>query len=250
MTVGVLMALEEEARVLLPRGDLPCGTAVPIGAALRLRVCGVGPHRAAEAARALLAEGVTGLVSYGLAGALAPDLRPGTLLLPERVSFGGNDRVVDPSWRQRVERRLNTDLHTTAGLLLTVTEPVVSATDKARMHRETGAAAVDMESGAILDEAARAGVPGLVLRAVVDTADTSLPRAAWAGLDARGHPRRAAVIQALLRRPWELAALMCLGVQLRAATRSLRSAWRLLGPEGLEPFRPASSLDRLIIGVP
>jgi adenosylhomocysteine nucleosidase len=221
----------------------------------RLRVSGMGPARAAEAARALLAEGATSLVSYGLAGALAPGLAPGTLLLPGRVSYRGKDWIVDLPWRRQVERRLKTDeavcpAYRTAKLLVTLEEPLISATDKARMHRETGAVAVDMESGAVLEVAAAAGVPGLVLRAVVDAAGTSLPGAARAGPDVRGQPQRAAVAGAVLRRPWELVALVRLWIDLRAALRSLRSAWLVLGPEGLVLSRPASSSGRLGAGVP
>ena len=235
MKVGVVVALEDEARALLPRGDLPHRTTIPIGASLALRICGMGPERAAEAARALLAEGASSLVSCGLAGALAPGLAPGTLLLPEQVSFLGSQRVVDLSWRRRIAQRLTPDSGPAACLLLTLKEPVATALAKARMHRETGAAAVDMESGAVLGVAAEAGVPGLVLRAVVDAAETSLPQAAMAGLGEREQPAGAAVALSLLRRPWELAALMRLSSNLRAATQCLRRTWLQLGPEGLVP---------------
>ena len=227
----MVVALQSEARTLLPQADLLRGATLAVGASLALRLCGMGPERAAEAARALLADGATALVSYGLAGALAPELAPGTLLLPERVVFRGGDRVVDLPWRRRIEQRLSP--RPAAGLLLTLPQPLATAADKARAYRETGVAAVDMESGAVLDVAAAAGVPALVLRAVVDGAATSLPRAAVAGVDAYGRPRAAALLGALLRRPWECVDLLRLSGDLRLALHSLKRAWSQLGPEGL-----------------
>lgn len=235
MKVGVVVALVDEARVLLPHGNLPYRTTIPLSTSLALRICGMGPESAAAAARALLAEKATSLVSYGLAGALAPGLVPGALVLPEQVAFLGSHRLVDLSWRQRIAQRLAPHLNPDASLLLTLKEPVVTATAKARMHHATGAAAVDMESGAVLSVAAEAGVPSLVLRAVVDAAETTLPQAALAGLGGGGQPRAAAVVLALLQRPWELAALIRLSGNLRAALQSLRRTWLQLGPEGLAP---------------
>ncbi|MDE2088728.1 MAG: hypothetical protein KGJ12_01765 [Gammaproteobacteria bacterium] len=235
MIIGVVVALEEEARALLPRGDLHHEATHYITSSVGMRLCGMGPEKAAQAARALLAEGATALVSYGVAGALAPGLAPGALLLPERVAFLGSCRGVDVSWRERVQQRLAPEVNLAGDLLLTLKEPAATVLDKARLRRETGAVAVDMESGAVLAAAAAAGVPGLVLRAIVDSAETSLPRAALGGLDGQGRPRVAAVIQALLRRPWELAAVLRLSVNLRAAVHSLRRAWLRLGPEGLAP---------------
>ena len=235
MIVGVVVALQEEARTLLPRGELHHEATHYITSSVGLRLCGMGPEKAAQAAHALLAEGATALVSYGVAGALTPGLAPGALLLPERVSFLGNCWVVDVSWRERVRQRLAPGVNLAGDLLLTLEEPVATVLDKARLRRETGAVAVDMESGAVLAVAAAAGVPGLVLRAIVDRAETSLPRAAVGEFDSHGQPRVAAVIQALLRRPWELAAVLRLGVNLRAAVHSLRRAWLRLGPEGLAP---------------
>lgn len=174
-----MVALQTEADTVLPRAAQGCGATVAIGASLLLRCCGMGPERAADAARTLLAEGATALLSYGTAGALAPELAPGTLLLPERIAYHGTVRAVDASWRQRIAARLSPA--PVAGLLLTQSRPLVTVADKADAFRATGAAAVDMESGAVLEVADAAGVPGLVLRAVIDGAATALPRAAVAG---------------------------------------------------------------------
>lgn len=235
MIVGMVVALEEEARTLLPRGDLHRETTLCITPSVGMRLCGMGPDRAAQAARALLAEGATALVSYGVAGALAPGLTSGALLLPDRVSFLGTCWAVDAPWRARIQHCLGPHVNLADGLLLTLKEPVATAAEKARLRHETGAVAVDMESGAVLAAAAAAGVPGVVLRAIVDPADVSLPRSAWEGLDGHDRPRVTDVVKTLLRRPWELAAMLRLGIHFRTAIHGLRRAGSRLGPEGLAP---------------
>ena len=72
-----------------------------------------------------------------------------------------------------------------------------SVTAKAALderHGDGGAAVVDLESAAFVEAADEAGVPWLVLRAVADTADESLP--AWLDRcrDANGAIRRARVV--------------------------------------------------------
>ncbi len=227
----MVVALQTEAETVLPHAAPGRGATVAIGASLLLRCCGMGPERAADAARALLAEGATALLSYGTAGALAPGLAPGALLLPERIAYHGTVRAVDASWRQRIAARLSPA--PVAGLLLTQSRPLVTVADKVEAFRATGAAAVDMESGAVLEVADAAGVPGLALRAVIDGAATALPRAAVAGVDAYGRPRFGAMLAALMRRPRDGVDCVRLGGDLRRARQSLARAWAQLGPEGL-----------------
>ena len=51
-----------------------------------LAAVGAGTPKGTEAATAaLIRQGVPGLISFGIAGGLAPDLEPGTLLLPPIV---------------------------------------------------------------------------------------------------------------------------------------------------------------------
>src|SRR5690606_23471211 len=72
--VAVVVALEVERRCFGGRGD-----------GLMIRVSGPGAERAAAAAEASIAAGAAALVSFGLAGGLAPDAAPGRLMLPHTV---------------------------------------------------------------------------------------------------------------------------------------------------------------------
>jgi len=233
--IGIVMALKEEARTLLPGKALRSNLTIHLGETLALRICGMGPASAEKAACILLSEGALGLVSYGLAGGLLPGLAPGTLLLPKGVLFLEKTHFTDVAWRARILQRLVPQMNPVEELLLTLMKPVSSVQDKAHLHRETGAVAVDMESGAVLAAAATAGVPGLVLRSVVDPAEMSLPRAVLGRVDRQGQPRLSAVIQSLLLHPWEVTELFRLRIHFISAVESLRQAWLHLGPEGLMP---------------
>ena len=73
-----------------------------------------------------------------------------------------------------------------------------------RLHQQTGAIAVDMESHVVADAAARHGVPVAAIRVVIDPAERTIPRSALAGTRRRRHGRRArhrALAAALSARP-------------------------------------------------
>jgi hypothetical protein len=90
------------------------------------------------------------------------------------------------------------------------------------LHEATHALAVDMESGAVARAAARYALPFAVLRAVADVASEAIPRAA--AITPSGEPDIPRVLRGLLRRPWELPALIRLGRASAAAHAALRQA--------------------------
>ena len=96
---------------------------------------------------------------------------------------------------------------------------IATPEEKAALHRDTGASAVDMETAVI----ARSGIPFAVLRAVADTADETLPPAAAEGLDEAGNPAPWRVMRALLRRPGDLPGVVRMGLRSQAALRALRA---------------------------
>ncbi len=232
MSLGIVVALAAEAQVLT-KTALRAGEGIAIAPGLRLHLCGMGPESAGQGAEALLAEGVGALLAFGTAGALEPGLRPGTLLLPERVIFSGRDYAVATHWRSRVAAQIHGEV--LSGPLLTVATACAQSAEKRALHVRSGAVAVDMESGAVAAVATAAGKPFLVLRALVDPVERDLPRSALVAVDAYGRLRLSALLAALVRRPWEIAALLRLGREMNAALQSLGSAWRQLGPVGIAP---------------
>lgn len=218
-TIGVVTGLRVEARCL--RGqDGP--VAYSGGSAERAR---------SEAAR-LVADGAAALVSFGLAGGLAPELRPGDLLLPESVRGAGlASWSVDPSWRERMHTRLAAGgLELKAGAILGSERIVATASDKRALFETTGAQAVDMESHAVAAIASAAGLPFLVIRALADPSEQVIPQVAREALIPDGRVRLRATLGGLIREPGELMALLHLARQSARGLASLRRATALAGP--------------------
>jgi adenosylhomocysteine nucleosidase len=97
------------------------------------------------------------LVSFGIAGALAPDLPVGTVI--------DATRVVDESGAVLWEGGPLGAARARTGTILGASHIVDDPDERARLHRQTGAEAVDMESGPL----ARSGRLVGCLRAVSDT---------------------------------------------------------------------------------
>jgi len=222
---GIVVALRDEARCLgcalvAEDGVVECADGSRIG------LSGMGAARAAAMAQRLLAGGADSLLSWGTCGALSVALNPGDLLLPEMVlDVAGARYAVDASWRSALLARLPAAV---GGTLLSVPQALAAPAAKTAARARWMADAVDMESAAVAAVAARAGVPFVALRAVVDGASRRLPAAALAAVDSIGRPRLLALLGGLARSPAELPALLALGRDFSVAQRTLRdSAARL-----------------------
>ena len=122
------------------------------------------------------------LVSFGIAGALAPDLPVGTVI--------DATRVVDESGAVLWEGRPLGAERARPGTILGASRIVDDPEERARLHARTGAEAVDMESGPL----ARSGRLAGCLRAVSDTPERRLGGVAQGatpegGIDALGFLR-------------------------------------------------------------
>ena len=214
---GCIVGMRREARLLdrLSR-DLVVGCAA------------ADPARARLLARRLIDQGVAGLVSFGLAGGLDPALPPGTVLLPPVVVLpDGRALRSDPGWRQRAAARLP---EARSLALAGSDRALVAAADKAALRDASGAAAVDMESHAVAEEAVAAGLPFLVIRAIADPDGRALPAAALAALSDDGSARPWPVLLALLRRPDQLPGVIRLIGDSAAGFSALGRVGRRLGP--------------------
>ena len=183
-------------------------------------IVGAGdPHRTTELVGAAVRRAKC-LISFGIAGGLAPHLRPGDVVLSGEV-IGQ-----DANWR--ANDRFQTQVMELAGRLGAAHGPVLGAAvllateqDKARAWRDTGALAVDMESAIVARAADAVGIPFLVLRTIADPATRELPSAALIPLTQRGNPALFSVARDVLRRPRQIAALCGLARETRQALGAL-----------------------------
>jgi adenosylhomocysteine nucleosidase len=225
MGMGVVAALASEARTLGPavrRGD---GLS-SLGDGALLVVSGMGSARAGIAARRLVDAGVSGLVSFGLAGGLDPGLSAGEIVLPtEIISSSGARFAASPVWREQLRVALTGLRPSVSGVLLSSAAAIDTVAHKARAFRDTGAVAVDMESLGVAEVAATRDLPFIAVRVIVDTAQDALPAAVIAA-SRGGEVSIRRLIGGLAAAPWELVALIRLAQRYRAANRSLAAVAR------------------------
>jgi adenosylhomocysteine nucleosidase len=160
------------------------------------------------------------LISFGIAGGLAPHLRSGDVIL--------SAEVIGPDQRWRANERFQEEISNLARQIGAAEGPVLGAgellateDDKARAWRDTGALAVDMESAIVARAAEAAGIPFAVLRTIADPATRALPRAALIPLSQDGTPALTRVLGEVLRRPRQIAALVGLARETRQALLAL-----------------------------
>jgi hopanoid-associated phosphorylase len=223
--IGIVVGMASEAALALAPS-----LAQPEPFRPKIFVSGASAARAFEGARQLVIDGVEALLSFGLAGGLEGTLEVGDAILARAVLLADGTRVeTDPGWRARLEEALRGRGKVSIGDVVGADAPVAGASEKMRLRLRSGAVAVDMESHGVAAAAREAGVPFMVLRAILDPARQSIPSAALAGIDAQGNARAARVIARLFLKPWELPGLIALG---RAHDAALGSLGRLTADLG------------------
>jgi hypothetical protein len=160
------------------------------------------------------------ILSCGIAGALAPSLRPGDVVIDGNVLL--------------VERLGQALPHAHRGGIVGSDAIAASAAEKRILHERTGAIAVDMESHVAARVAVRKGVPFAALRVISDCADDDLPPAALVGMRPDGGMALGAVLASLARNPRQLPALIRTGRQADQAFRSLAQAYDTIIGDGID----------------
>jgi len=113
------------------------------------------------------------LISAGFAGALAPDLKHGAVLIPTRILDEYHQCIHTLTTGGHIP-----SLAAKTGnpkTLITVDSVVTSKETKAKLRQESHADLVDMESAAVALVAQNAAVQFLAVRAISDTSEETLP---------------------------------------------------------------------------
>jgi adenosylhomocysteine nucleosidase len=200
---------------------------IAAGPGVHVICSGDGRNLAAEISTAIASQNCRGLISFGVAGGLAPDLRPGTCVVGSAIVSGEARMPTDPIWSQRLMKAIPDAVH---GLLVGVPAPVADPAAKRSLYQKTGALAVDMESHIVAAVAALHGLPVAAIRVITDPAVRALPVAAVAAMRPNGTTDIAAMIRTVMRRPQELPALLRTALDARAARATLMRGRQVLGP--------------------
>jgi nucleoside phosphorylase len=183
-------------------------------------------RRAIEAALARCTPG--GLLHVGVAGALAPDLDTGDVVVCERLLVDAGDpaplELPGAPWLRGLGR---------TGAAVTVERVVTTAEAKRALFERSGAHVVEMESYWAVAAARARGLPVGCVRVVCDRHDETLPDLTEA-LDPVGRPRTLRLLRRLVAEPGVVAALprvaRAFGVAQAALTAVVLAAARAADP--------------------
>jgi len=170
--------------------------------------------------------GAAGIISFGIAGGLSPDLNAGDWVVGSGVRTEQGHFPTDRGWARALLEALPSAVHAE---IVGADAPIAEPSEKHRLHLRTGAVAVDTESHLAARIAAAHRIPFAACRAVIDPAHSVLPPAAMYGLRHDGTADVFAVLRSVVRQPSQLPALTRTALDARIAATALRRGRRLLG---------------------
>lgn len=198
--------------------------------------------------------GATAILSMGLAGALAPVLKPGDWVVGTyaptgmqrrewSVGAGASRPKGAPTlhtsssrwgegtggWVERIGRLIPGAM---VGRIHADGRIAATAAQKQELQATTRALAVDMETHVAAAVAARHGLPFAVARVVSDSAARTLPMATRVAMGPDGGVRLGAVLWEIVKRPWQLPALIGVAMDAGRAMRSLARGYDTLARAG------------------
>jgi len=168
-----------------------------------------------------------GIVSFGVAGGLAPQLASGACVVGTEILHGSSSMPTDRRWSESL---LRTIPGAVSGALLGVSAPVAHPRDKRELYDKTGAIAVDMESHIVATVGQAHDIPFAAIRVITDPAKRALPPSAIAAMRPNGTTDLGAMLRSVLTRPRDIPALLQAALDARAARASLVRGRYWLGP--------------------
>jgi hopanoid-associated phosphorylase len=171
--------------------------------------------------------GCRSIISFGVAGGLAPDLIPGDCVVASAIVDFPAVRPTDPLWSRRLAEMIPDARH---GPIMGANSVVSDPSDKRKLHAFTRAVAVDMESHLVARLADAHGLAFAAVRVIIDPAHRAVPPAALLAMAPGGNTDVSAMLWEILARPSQVSPLMRLAADAIAARAALVRLRRALGP--------------------
>lgn len=222
MITGIVVALPEEISTLTSK-KIDKGCIISLSENILVAYSGAGSKNAQKASQALLNQGAERLASWGCAAALAPNLKPGDLVIAKQLIDADLQPIdIQSAWLQQTVNLLKQYTVVFSDRLTESRSIVADSKDKAKIHQQSQAIALDMESIAIAKTAVQAGKPFMAIRAVADPANMDLPSAISYAMNDEGVVIITKLLLFLLVHPQELPGLIKLGLHFNAAKNKLK----------------------------
>lgn len=174
---------------------------------------------------ALAAQGgaLAAILSFGMGGALDPDLRIGDWVIGQRVC-GTLEAECDAAWAAALARQLP---GARLGACYADGRLIGDSQEKQKLWQDHCALAADMESHLVAAAAARIGIPFAILRCISDEAAVTLPPAIAVAMRPDGGLALGTIFKSILNNPAQLSKLVKSFVRFNRAFASLKSGANL-----------------------
>lgn len=177
--------------------------------------------------RHMLVPDMDGIISIGLGGGLDPALSTGDVVIADSIIAPDGKRTeTNPGWTKSLLERLP---QARQGAIIGSDAMVLDSFHKARLHLESRALAVDMESHVAATIAVEEGLPFAALRVICDPASRSLPQAVTQGMKPDGQMNIGGVVKAVAADPFQIPSLIRTGMEANTALSALLRCRNLLG---------------------
>jgi len=233
--LGILVAVQEELNPILKLAPLTPRLVEGVlaytgrirGRSVVVTKSGIGRRRAGQSADSLIRLfGCQSMLICGFAAGLTIDVKPGDLVLADRVIPGteavDDDHTIFADPASLVLPPMPPDIKTHVGAVLTYYRVVTTGAEKRDIASHVRALALDMESAGALEACETNGVKWSVVRAISDGLDDDLPLPFDPFINDRsGEVNRGRVISAVMIQPWKIPAVVRLGRRSTLAARNL-----------------------------
>jgi adenosylhomocysteine nucleosidase len=197
---------------------------------LVIAICGLGKQNARKAANQLMKTYYPqGLISTGFSGALVPGIKPGVVIVPERILDISNDKVIknypieQDWWTNQLWDAMNF-----SGILLCTDTVISESQKKLDLGKEYHAVMVDMESAGVAAVAEENRIPFCAVRVITDPANESLPMDFNQFIDDKNNLMINKILLSLLTRPSQIKFFLQLMKTSRFAAKHLSGFLYLL----------------------
>ncbi|WP_407150600.1 hypothetical protein [Bradyrhizobium sp. ORS 86] len=197
-----------------------------VGRHFKKEAWGPGSADLSEFIEHAAADGCRGIVSYGVAGALSPDLRSGEIVVGSEIIASTGSIMTDDVWSAWLLSAIPTAVY---GPIVGIDVPILACASRSELQRQTGALIADMESHLIARLAAANSMRFVALRVVIDAAGRNVPPTALACLSSDGETSRWQLSCSLLGRPSDTLDVIKLSADWWLARKALRDCSEVLG---------------------
>lgn len=219
--IGIIIPLIQEASVFRIKKS-ETKRPIKISDTLLLFVSGVGIQNATDAVNSLASD-VSHIVSWGTAAGLSKFLKPGDLVLPDKIlDEKGKEYITDSNFNNRMVQLFPKGISYNDGSLCESPAILKNSKEKKEFGEKYNAIACDMESATIAKLAKQKGIPFSALRVISDDYNTGIPQSVYLSINKEGEFSTRKFLFQLLVNPKEIIQVIRLGKNFSKAKKTMQ----------------------------